>query len=194
MSLDAALTNWSNRLPYRKSTPSRPVAPARLSPMTPADWPAVRAIYEEGMATGNSTFETSAPDWAAWDAAHRPDCRLVARQNGRVIGWTALTPVSSRLVYAGVAEDSIYVAAAARGRGIGRALLAALVDASEAAGIWTLQAGIFPENTASLALHLACGFQVVGRRQRISFHHGAWRDFMLLERRSARVGVDRDDV
>jgi phosphinothricin acetyltransferase len=158
--------------------------------MTAGDWPAVRAIYEEGVATGNSTFETSVPHWAAWDAAHRPDCRLVARQNGRVIGWTALTPVSSRLVYAGVAEDSIYVAAAARGRGVGRVLLAALVNASEAAGIWTLQAGIFPENSASLALHLACSFEIVGRRQRISFHQGAWRDFMLLERRSTRVGID----
>ncbi|MCL4804873.1 MAG: GNAT family N-acetyltransferase [Anaerolineae bacterium] len=158
--------------------------------MTPADWPAVRAIYEEGVATGNSTFETSAPEWPAWDAAHRPDCRLVARQDGRVVGWTALTPISSRLAYAGVAEDSIYVAAAARGRGVGRTLLMALVGASEAAGIWTLQAGIFPENAASLALHRACGFQVVGRRRHISCHQGVWRDFMLLERRSALVGLN----
>lgn len=190
MSLDASLSNWFNRLPYRERATTRPAAAVQVSPMTAADWPAVRAIYEEGMATGHSTFETSAPDWAAWDAAHRPDCRLVARQQKRVIGWTALTPVSSRLVYAGVAEDSIYIAAAARGRGVGHNLLTALVHASEAAGIWTLQAGIFPENAASLALHLACGFEVVGRRQRISFHQGAWRDFMLLERRSARIGID----
>lgn len=194
MSLDASLSNWQSRFPYRQRATMRATTSVQVSPMTPADWPSVRAIYEEGMATANSTFETSAPDWAAWDAAHRPDCRLVARQNGRVIGWTALTPVSSRLVYAGVAEDSIYVTAAARGRGVGRALLAALVDASEDAGIWTLQAGIFPENAASLALHLACDFQIVGRRQRISFHQGAWRDFMLLERRSARVGVEQEDV
>lgn len=190
MNLDLPLSNWFTRLPNRQRTAARPAAPTRIAPMTDADWPAVRAIYEEGMATGNSTFETSSPEWTAWDAAHRPDCRLVARQNGRVIGWTALTPVSNRLVYAGVAEDSIYVAASARGRGVGRALLAALVDASEAAGVWTLQAGIFPENAASLALHLACGFQVVGRRQRISFHQGVWRDFMLLERRSTCIGMD----
>lgn len=190
MSLDASLSNWPNRLPFRQRVTSRLAATVQVSLMTATDWPAVRAIYEEGIATGNSTFETTTPDWAAWDAAHRPDCRLVARHHERVIGWTALTPVSSRLVYGGVAEDSIYVAAAARGRGVGRALLAALVDASEAAGIWTLQAGIFPENAASLALHLACGFQIVGRRQRISFHQGAWRDFMLLERRSDRIGID----
>lgn len=190
MGLDISLFNWFTHLPAGQRAAAQAVAPARISPMAAADWPTVRAIYEEGMATGNSTFETGSPEWAAWDAAHRLDCRLVARQNGRVIGWTALTPVSNRLVYAGVAEDSIYVAAMARGRGVGRALLTALVDASEAAGIWTLQAGIFPENAASLALHLACGFQVVGRRQRISFHQGVWRDFMLLERRSSRIGMD----
>ncbi len=190
MSLDVSLANWFTRFTYRQRAVTCAVEPVCISPMTPADWPAVRAIYEEGVATGNSTFETSAPEWPAWDAAHRPDCRLVARQDGRVVGWTALTPISSRLAYAGVAEDSIYVAAAARGRGVGRTLLMALVGASEAAGIWTLQAGIFPENAASLALHRACGFQVVGRRRHISCHQGVWRDFMLLERRSALVGLN----
>ncbi len=158
--------------------------------MSAADWPVVRAIYEEGIATGYATFETSAPDWRAWDAAHLPDCRLVARQDGQVIGWAALSPVSSRAVYRGVAEVSVYVAATARGRGVGRALLAALVAASETADVWTLQAGIFPENEASVALHVSCGFRVVGRRERLGLHHGVWRDVLLLERRSRRPGVD----
>jgi phosphinothricin acetyltransferase len=158
--------------------------------MTPADWPFVRSIYEEGLATGHATFETVAPDWPAWDAAHRPDCRLLAHRNGAIVGWAALAPVSGRPVYAGVAEVSIYVAASARGQGVGRTLLAALIEASEAAGIWTLQASIFPENEASIALHLACGFRIVGRRERPGRHHGIWRDTLLLERRSSRVGVE----
>jgi phosphinothricin acetyltransferase len=157
--------------------------------MTAADWPAIRAIYDEGLATGNATFEVVAPDWPAWDAAHRPDCRLVAWQDGQIIGWAALAPVSSRPVYAGVAEVSIYVAKVSRGRGVGRILLSALIEASETAGVWTLQAGIFPENAASLALHRACGFRIVGRRERLGLHKGVWRDALLLERRSSRVGV-----
>ena len=153
------------------------------------DWPAVRAIYEEGLATGQASFETVAPEWEAWDANHCPDGRLVARQGEQVIGWAALSPVSRRAVYRGVAEVSVYVAAAARGRGAGRALLVALIEASEAAGVWTLQASIFPENEASVALHRACGFRVVGRRERVAQHHGVWRDTLLLERRSSRAGV-----
>lgn len=156
----------------------------RITPLTPDDWPAVRAIYAEGIATGQATFETAVPDWAAWDAARMACCRLVARRGAALVGWATLGPVSSRPVYGGVAEVSVYVAAAARGQGVGRALLAALVAASEADGIWTLQAGIFPENAASLALHVACGFRVVGRRERIAQHHGLWRDTLLLERRS----------
>ena len=156
----------------------------RITPLTPDDWPAVRAIYAEGIATGQATFETAVPDWAAWDAARMACCRLVARRGAALVGWATLGPVSSRPVYGGVAEVSVYVAAAARGLGVGRALLAALVAASEADGIWTLQAGIFPENAASLALHVACGFRVVGRRERIAQHHGLWRDTLLLERRS----------
>lgn len=157
--------------------------------MRETDWPAVRAIYQEGIATGQATFETAAPEWEVWDAGHRPDCRLVARQGEQVIGWAALSPVSRRAVYRGVAEVSIYVAEAARGRGVGQALLAALIEASEAAGVWTLQASVFSENEASVALHLSWGFRVVGRRERIGLHHGVWRDTLMLERRSSKAGV-----
>jgi phosphinothricin acetyltransferase len=163
----------------------------RIDPMTPDDWPNVRAIYLEGIATGNATFETDAPSWEAWDRAHVADPRLVARDaDGSVLGWAAVTPVSGRCVYAGVADLSVYVSAAARGRGVGRALLTALIQSSERAGIWTLQAGIFPENAPSLALHRACGFRDVGRRERIGKMHGVWRDVLLLERRSVSAGID----
>jgi len=159
--------------------------------MTPDDWPNVRAIYLEGIATGNATFETDAPSWETWDRAHVADPRLVARDaDGSVLGWAAVTPVSGRCVYAGVADLSVYVSAAARGRGVGRALLTALIQSSERAGIWTLQAGIFPENAPSLALHRACGFRDVGRRERIGKMHGVWRDVLLLERRSVSAGID----
>ncbi len=157
--------------------------------MCPADWPAVREVYREGIASGNATFETAAPEWERWDASHRPDCRLVACDVSGTIGFAALSPVSARAVYAGVAEVSVYVAERSRGRGTGRALLAELIRQSEAAGLWTLQAGIFPENTASLALHERCGFRVVGRRERIGRLGGRWRDVMLLERRSPTSGL-----
>jgi len=157
--------------------------------MAAADWEAVRAIYLEGIATGNATFETSAPEWERWNAAHRADCRLVACDDTGVVGFAALSPVSARAVYAGVAEVSVYVSERARGRGVGAALLRELIRASETAGIWTLNAGIFPENTASLKLHGRCGFREVGRRERIAQHHGKWRDVVLMERRSATVGV-----
>ena len=156
--------------------------------MAATDWPAVRSIYEEGIATGHATFETAAPDWPEWDARHLPHSRLVARADGAVLGWAALSPVSSRCVYGGVAEVSIYVAARARGQGVGRALLAALIAESEHQGIWTLQAGIFPENLPSIALHRRAGFRVVGVRERIGCLRGTWRDTVLLERRSASCG------
>jgi L-amino acid N-acyltransferase YncA len=159
-----------------------------IEPMTAAHWPAVRAIYEEGIATGDATFETAAPAWAAWDRGHLPGHRLVATQDGRVVGWAALSPVSDRCAYAGVAEASVYVAAAAVGRGVGRALLDRLVAGAEAAGIWTVQAGVFPENRASLALHRRCGFRTVGVRERLGRLDGRWRDVVLLERRSPLVG------
>ncbi len=158
--------------------------------MRSSDWEQVRAIYLEGIATGQATFETEAPGWEQWDAGHLSDCRLVARADGGILGWAALSPVSRRAVYAGVAEVSVYVSAGARGNGIGDALLAALIAASEQQGVWTLQAAIFPENRASIALHLKYGFREVGRRERIARHHGIWRDTVILERRSKVVGID----
>jgi len=159
----------------------------RIDPLGAGDWPAVRAIYEAGIATGDATFETDVPDWPAWDAAHLADHRLVARDDGTVVGWVALAAVSDRRAYAGVAEDSIYVAPDAQGRGVGRALLAAVVASAEQGGIWTVQTGIFPENQASVRLHQACGFRVVGVRERLGRLHGRWRDVLLLERRSPAV-------
>jgi phosphinothricin acetyltransferase len=159
-----------------------------IDPLTPDDWPAVRDIYRAGIATGQATFETDAPTWEQWDAGHTPTCRLGARAGGALVGWAALSPVSRRAVYAGVAEVSVYVHPDWRGRGVGRALLTALIVASEAHGFWTLQAGIFPENAASLALHAQCGFRVIGRRERVGRHHGVWRDTVQLERRSQVVG------
>ncbi len=156
--------------------------------MAVQDWPAVRAIYLEGIATGDATFETEAPAWDRWDAAHVPACRLAAIRQGRVVGWAALGHVSSRCVYAGVAEVSVYVAARARGSGVGRRLLESLIEESERQGIWTLQAGIFPENRASVALHERCGFRTVGRRERLGRMGGSWRDVLFLERRSGVVG------
>ena len=159
--------------------------------MRPEHWPGVRAVYLEGLATGDATFETEAPDWGRWDASHLSACRLVALDGGgRVAGWAALSPVSAREVYAGVAEVSVYVGAEFRGRGFGRVLLEALVRESESEGIWTLQAGIFPENVASVALHESCGFRLVGRRERVGKLRGRWRDTVLLERRSRAAGVD----
>jgi phosphinothricin acetyltransferase len=157
--------------------------------MTPGDWEDVRRIYAEGIATGNATLETELPAREAWDGAHRPDCRLVARAGNAVVGWAALSRVSERCAYGGVAEVSVYVAEAARGRGVGRALLSELVRASEAAGIWTLQGGIFPENAASIAIHEACGFRKVGVREKLGKLRGVWRDVVLLERRSRSVGA-----
>jgi len=164
-----------------------------LHPLTAAHWPQVQAIYEEGIATGNATFTTEASGWEEWDRTHLGHSRLVALDDhyggtGQMLGWTALSPVSGRCVYGGVAEVSVYVAGVARGQGVGRQLLAALVAASEANGIWTLQASIFPENTTSISIHAGAGFREVGRRERIGQLHGIWRDTVLLERRSASIG------
>ncbi len=149
-------------------------------------WTAVKAIYEEGIATGNATFQTEAPEWSVWDNAHLPHSRLVAlSEAGILVGWAALSLVSSRSVYAGVAEVSVYIAAGQRGRKIGEALLAALITESERNNIWTLQASIFPENVASLRIHARCGFRQVGYRERIGQMHGVWRDTVLVERRAA---------
>jgi len=166
-----------------------------IDSMQPEDWPQVRTIYQQGIATGQATFETNPPDWESWDARHLPECRLVMRNGETILGWAALSAVSRRNVYAGVAEVSVYIAAEARGQGIGNKLMEALIEASETNGvcqtpIWTLQSSIFPENQASVALHLKHGFREVGRRERIAQLHGKWRDTVVLERRSRIVGVD----
>ena len=155
----------------------------RLREMTEADWPAVAAIWAEGIATGNATFETEPPSWAAFDATRKIEGRFVAEDGGAVVGWAALSPVSSRPCYAGVAENSVYVASAARGRGVGTALMDALTAAAAAAGIWTIQTSVFPENAASIALHERAGFRIVGRRERIAELGGVWRDTLFLELR-----------
>lgn len=165
-----------------------------LRAMTAEDWPAVAAIYRDGIATGNATFERTVPTWEAWNQDHLEACRLVAEDGVAVVGWAALSPASRRAVYAGVAEVSIYVAARARGRGVGRRLLEALVEAAQRAGLWTLEAGIFPENQASIALHQQCGFRVVGRREGLGRMNSKWRDVVLLERRSTSPVVTGRDV
>jgi L-amino acid N-acyltransferase YncA len=163
-------------------------APAiELRPLELTDWPAVAEIYWDGMRSGLATFETEVPSLETWDANHLADHRLVADLLGDVVGWAALSAASSRRCYAGVAENSVYVAAGARGLGIGRKLLEALIAGAEAAGIWTIQTSIFPENRASLALHERCGFRVVGTRERIAKRDGVWRDTVFLERRSEVV-------
>jgi L-amino acid N-acyltransferase YncA len=159
-----------------------------IVPLRPAHWPAVAAIYAQGIGSGDATFETEVPSWESWDAGHLPEHRLVAVDGEDVLGWAAVSPTSSRCVYAGVVEHSVYVAPNAQGRGVGRALLDALIASTEAAGIWTLQGGVFPENAASRALHAACGFRVVGTRERLGRTvDGTWRDVVLLERRSPLI-------
>jgi phosphinothricin acetyltransferase len=158
-----------------------------ITKLQPAHWDKVREIYVDGLGTGLASFETEAPSWAQWDAAHLSSVRLVALSDGVVTGWAALSPVSARPVYAGVAEVSVYIGEAWRGEGIGRALLERLVLESEQNGIWTLQASIFPENQPSIVLHKSCGFREVGRRERIGRLNGAWRDTILMERRSDLV-------
>ena len=169
---------------------SNPRLSYQIVNMRAEDWPAVEKIYRQGIATENATFETESPDWENWNAKHHVHSRLVARNEQRVLGWAALSPVSARRVYAGVAEVSIYIVEVARGKGVGKGLLSALIEQSEEHGIWTLQGGTFPENVASLRLQERCGFRVIGRRERIGRHHGVWRDTVLTERRSSRVGVD----
>ena len=160
-----------------------------IKAMRSEDWPAVLQIYSEGIATGNATFETETPPWEKWDQGHFQDCRLIAVNSEGILGWAALSPVSTRRVYSGVAEVSVYVAATARGQGVGTLLLQSLVEQSERCGVWTLQAGIFPENVPSVALHKSCGFREVGLRQKLGQRSGVWRDVLLLERRSSQVGV-----
>ncbi|MGB8890129.1 MAG: N-acetyltransferase family protein [Candidatus Korobacteraceae bacterium] len=160
-----------------------------IVPMTEQHWEAVREIYAQGIATANATFEQSVPAWKEWDVRHLTACRLVACVGSKILGWAALSKVSTRRVYEGVAEVSIYVAEQAQGQGIGRQLLAALIAESEKNGIWTLQAGILAENAISIRLHQQAGFRIVGRREKIGCMDGRWRDTVLMERRSVVVGV-----
>jgi L-amino acid N-acyltransferase YncA len=162
-----------------------------IDEMKPDDWSAVREIYRAGLDTGQASFETELPDWEKWAAKYPEPFRLVARdENGNVHGWAALTAISQRRVYAGVREVSVYVAADARGSGVGEALLRGLIRASERAGVWMLQSGVFLDNAASIRLHKKCGFREVGRRERIAKRDGVWRDTLLLERRSDVAGID----
>ena len=161
-----------------------------LDIMQTSDWEAVKEIYEEGIATANATFQQSAPTWEEWNNSHLPHSRIVAKEDNIVLGWAALTPVSGRCVYAGVAEVSVYVSDKARGKGLGKQLLQKLIEDSEANGIWTLQAGIFPENIPSIKIHEACGFRTFGTRERIGKMNGVWRDNLQLERRSKSVGIN----
>ncbi|MEH7336444.1 N-acetyltransferase family protein [Neobacillus drentensis] len=160
-----------------------------IDKMQQEDWQQVKNIYLEGIATGNATFQKVAPSWEEWDNGHLTNCRIVARFEGTILGWAALSPVSSRPVYSGVAEVSIYVSQTSSGKGIGSKLLQALIDVSEEKGFWMLQASIFPENALSLQLHKKYGFREVGRRERIGKMDGVWRDTILLERRSSNVGI-----
>ena len=152
-------------------------------------WQEVKTIYEEGIQTGQATFELSVPEWEIWDEAHLKECRIIAKEDDKVLGWAALSPVSGRCVYAGVAEVSVYISTASRGKGLGKQLLQKLITESEANNLWTLQAGIFPENIASVKIHEDCGFRIIGKRERIGKMSDTWRDTLLLERRSGKVGV-----
>jgi len=158
--------------------------------MQPYHWAEVAGIYAAGLATGNASFQSDIPSWEEWDHAHVENSRLVAIENEKVLGWAALTAVSGRCVYAGVGETSIYVGADARGRGIGKKLLDALINESERHNFWTLQAGIFPENAASIKIHEDCGFRIIGRREKLGKMKGVWRDVLLMERRSAVAGIN----
>lgn len=162
----------------------------RFRSLLSSDWPRVKEIYEEGIATGDATFETEAPSWEGWDDNHIASCRLVAEAGGRVVGWAALWPASDRCVYGGVAEVSVYVGVETQGMGVGFRLLQELVGASEREGYWTVQAGIFPENKSSVRIHEKCGFRVIGHRERLGKMGDRWRDVLLMERRSAIVGTD----
>ncbi|MEW2921000.1 N-acetyltransferase family protein [Muricauda sp. ANG21] len=158
--------------------------------MQASDWEHVCQIYTEGIATGFATFETNAPTYESWDAAHVSSCRLVAEDDGVILGWAALSPVSSRCVYGGVGEVSVYIAAESRGKGVGKLLLEKLIEESEKAGFWTLQSGVFPENKASIKLHENVGFRYIGKRERVGKIHGVWKDNLLFEKRSHKVGID----
>ncbi|WP_421177961.1 GNAT family N-acetyltransferase [Metabacillus dongyingensis] len=156
----------------------------QIKEMIDSDWDQVKTIYLEGIATGHATFETDAPSWKSWNESHSKTCRLVAKDGNKTLGWAALSPVSGRRVYAGVADVSIYISQSYKGQGIGTALLRSMIELSEKEGFWTLQSGIFPENTSSIILHNKAGFREVGIRERLGKMNGVWRDVVLLERRN----------
>ncbi len=160
-----------------------------IRPMQASDWNAVARIYQDGIATGVATFETTVPTYESWNAAHMNSCRLIASEKDQILGWAALSPVSSRCVYGGVAEVSVYIGGTSRGKGVGTLLLQKLIEASEAEGLWTLQSGIFPENTGSIELHKKNGFRYIGKRERVGKLHGIWKDNLLFERRSEIIGI-----
>lgn len=160
-----------------------------IRPMDPSDWDAVARIYKEGIATGFATFETEVPSYESWDQAHMNSCRFILTENNRVLGWAALSPVSSRCVYGGIGEVSVYVAHESRGKGVGRLLMETLIQESEAEGLWTIQSGIFPENEGSIELHKKMGFRYIGKREKVGKLHGAWKDNLLFERRSTTIGI-----
>ena len=165
-------------------------AEGRIDFMAQKDWEQVREIYMEGLETRNASFELEVPSWEEWDKKYHRECRLVYRDGNQVLGWGALSPTSTRWVYRGVAEVSIYIKQGQHRKGLGRKLLKALIECAEEKGFWTLQGGIFPENVASIKLHEECGFRLVGRREKVGKHFGVWRDTVILERRSMKVGID----
>ncbi len=158
--------------------------------MEPSDWEDVSKIYLEGIATGFATFEAKVPSYEQWDKAHTEHCRLVAEKDGEIMGWAALSPVSSRCVYGGVGEVSVYISNKSRGKGVGKLLMEHLIKESEKAGFWTIQSGIFPENIGSIKLHEKTGFRYIGKRERVGKIHGVWKDNLLFEKRSEKVGID----
>ncbi|RDY60134.1 GNAT family N-acetyltransferase [Flagellimonas nanhaiensis] len=162
----------------------------KVRAMTPQDWEQVSQIYKEGISTGIATFELNVPSYESWDQAHLEKCRLIAEEEGNILGWAALSPVSSRCVYGGVGEVSVYVASKSRGKGVGKLLMERLIEESEEAGLWTIQSGIFPENQASVKLHEKVGFRYIGKRERVGKIHGVWKDNLLFEKRSKKIGID----
>ncbi|MDB4293209.1 GNAT family N-acetyltransferase [Maribacter sp.] len=161
-----------------------------IRPMRPDDWESVSRIYEEGIATGFATFEKTIPSYDSWNTAHMQSCRIVATENNTILGWAALSAVSSRCVYGGVAEVSVYIGGKSRGKGVGKLLMQTLIKASEKEGIWTLQSGIFPENEGSVRLHEKTGFRFIGKRERVGKLDDEWKDNLLFERRSKTIGID----
>jgi phosphinothricin acetyltransferase len=189
MAEEIRVRDEASRVASEPSSLTRDAGATSIVPLEPQYWDRVRAIYLDGLATGQASFETTPPEWTEWDQAHLPHPRLAALRRGEIIGWVALCPVSKRRCYSGVAEVSIYIDSEARGQGVGRLLLEEVIRVSERAGIWTLQAVIFPENIGSIRLHERCGFRLVGRRERIAQRDRVWRDTLLLERRSWMTGV-----